>query len=379
MSQFLVDFCRECFARTGGGSNKRRCKTHNPSTAKLHGPLPSQDQLHEFEQSYAGANTPELMERYSAWSSGSIKRNKTCLICLKSTRSHDKTYLVCDTCPRTVHFGCLNMKAPHIKHERHCLACVKRRWHIIKPVTHVQRQDQSDEDYYMQRTRRYHRWHRYNCQHVDEWLRLYDDGSLESDRALLMTMGVTKHKPVSIGAVTEGNGTDQSASHKGQKELDRAAQPESEPIGLGEAAEYYDPDASRLGTAVGSNRSDHSHHSAAGHRSRASQAGSVSPRRLRTRSKSPALTTASIGSRASRKPEPPVEQGQSPNVHISITSSDSEASQRHSEQGSMSPTESRHSHQRGQTGGDATEMSRASTGASSDTSRDFDQRSRTDR
>lgn len=286
MSQFLKNILSTRFTKYfGGGSTKHRCQAPNPSTAILHGPLPSPEQLYEFEQNYTGPNTPELMERYSGWSSGAIKRNKTCLVCLKSTRKpHDRSYIICNTCPRTIHFDCIDQNAPHTWHKQTCPACVKRRWHVTRPITPVQRPDQSDDDYYMQRVRRYHRWHRYNCQHIESWQRLHDDGSLESDRQLLIEMGVVKQRS---RVLYKGNGTQEGRSVDDEDQPEGAQggelnaqqsqllpkQAESGPTG--EAAEYFDPNASRLGTNVGSVRSNHSHHSAASRQTGDNRAGSV--------------------------------------------------------------------------------------------------------
>ena len=41
----------------------------------------------------------------------------------------------------------------------------------------------------MKRIRRYIRWHKYNCEHIEEWSKLEDIGSLESDRQLLVRIG----------------------------------------------------------------------------------------------------------------------------------------------------------------------------------------------
>lgn len=42
----------------------------------------------------------------------------------------------------------------------------------------------------MRRIKRYQQWHRYNCKHIRAWQGLHDDGSLMSDRTLLLDMGV---------------------------------------------------------------------------------------------------------------------------------------------------------------------------------------------
>lgn len=122
----------------------------------------------------------------------------------------------------------------------HCPLCIKRRWHLIRPVTPAQRENQSADDFHMKRIRRYYRWHRYNCDHIDKWQKLHDDGSLDSDRKLLIDMSAAKVKTKQQPTSTSANGAADGVNHG------HGAHP-SQSHG-GEAAEYYNPDASRLET-----------------------------------------------------------------------------------------------------------------------------------
>lgn len=110
---------------------------------------------------------------------------------MKSVRRSSNA-LLCHTCPRVLHFDCLRSKAAHSGHLAHCPLCIKRRWHLIQPVTPRQREGQFAEDFYMKRVRRYQRWHRYHCMHIQEWNRWADDGSLENDRELMFKIGAAK-------------------------------------------------------------------------------------------------------------------------------------------------------------------------------------------
>lgn len=226
------------------------------------------------------------MERHSGWSAGTIQRNRTCLVCLKSTRGHKNPLLLCMTCPRIIHLDCLDDKAPHIWHKQHCPACVKRRWNLMRVLTAVQLPDQSDDDYYMQRVREYHRWHRYNCQRIEEWQRLHDDGLLKSDRQLLIDMRVVRQKPVKVEAVGKDNEAGGGGnSHKQQPITNQRArsrplrdqymQNHSAQNEVGEAANYFDPNISRLGSFARSVRSTQSHRSVANHPARNGRAASA--------------------------------------------------------------------------------------------------------
>ncbi|KAK5096502.1 hypothetical protein LTR70_001676 [Exophiala xenobiotica] len=226
--------------RRGRGKARQRCQEANPSQGRIaSGMLPTEDELREFEASYAGPQSAELMERYSAWCTGAAERNKNCLVCLNSTRQEPKS-LLCATCPRVMHLACLNTRVAHGGHKMHCPLCIKRRWHLIRPVTPGRREDQSADDFQMKRVRRYYRWHRYNCEHIDNWQKLHDDGSLDSDRKLLIDMGAAKVKTKQQPTSTSGNGAADGV------EYGHGAHP-SHSHG-GEAAEYYNPDASRLET-----------------------------------------------------------------------------------------------------------------------------------
>lgn len=102
--------------------------------------------------------------------------------------------MLCSKRPRAIHLGCLDGEAPHAQHKKkHCPLCVKRRWIYILPTTLTRREGQSDEEFRMQRVNRYHAWHRCSCRHILEWQNLQDDGSLASDRRLLVDMNVGRH------------------------------------------------------------------------------------------------------------------------------------------------------------------------------------------
>jgi len=52
--------------RRGRGKARPRCQEANPSQDRIaSGMLPSEDELREFEASYAGPQSAELMERHS--------------------------------------------------------------------------------------------------------------------------------------------------------------------------------------------------------------------------------------------------------------------------------------------------------------------------
>lgn len=180
----------------------------------------------------------------AAWRAGTAERNKNCLICLNSIRQEPQS-LLCVTCPRVMHFACLSTKFGHSGHSMHCPLCIKRRWHLVLPVTPVQRDGQSADDYRMKRIRRYYRWHRYNCEPIQDWQKLCDDGSLESDRKLIIDMGAAKVKfkqqQTSIAGGAGGPESHDESLHG--KIRAHAGQSQG-----GEAAGYYNPDASRLGT-----------------------------------------------------------------------------------------------------------------------------------
>ena len=255
---------------------KPRCQAVNPTQHKLHGPLPSEDELLLFESSYAGPQTSELMERYSAWVAGTIIRNKNCIVCLRSIRS-DPNALLCATCPRVMHQSCLDSRHPHGGHRTHCPLCVKRRWHIIRVITPLQREGQSVDDYHMKRVRRYRRWHGYNCQHIDVWSKLYDDGSLESDRRLLINIGAVKpsirrplassggHPIDELSTAPDNADAGDGVEEEPPEGMEHNPTPEGAHVASpspanehnnypGEAAESHDRAASRLGSDTKSNR-----------------------------------------------------------------------------------------------------------------------------
>lgn len=233
----------------------------------------------------------------TAWSTGAAQRNKNCLVCLNAIRQSPKA-LLCATCPRVMHFACLKEKVAHGGHSTHCPLCVKRRWHLIRAVTPTQCDSHSADDFRMKRIRRFYRWHRYNCKHMEEWQKLQDDGSLESDRQLLINMGAAKikvkqdpsltAKPSSAAADSPvGESEEVAGSHindagngpypeSQQQPADsaHAGRPQS-----GEAAEYYNPDASRLGSERASEAArslSGSHPVGQGQRERAASAASSS-------------------------------------------------------------------------------------------------------
>ncbi|KAK5100427.1 hypothetical protein LTS08_005176 [Lithohypha guttulata] len=263
MSSLFKEIVLSKLQETLGRSQVHRCREINPTSDKVHN-HPSEKELLAFESTYAGANTAELMERYTAWKSGAARRNKNCLVCLKSVRN-GKEALLCTTCPRVLHSPFLNGKAPHGGHKMHCPLCIKRRWHLVRPVTPTQNEGQSEDDSHMKRIRRYHRWHRYNCMHIVEWCKMHDDGSLESDRRLLISIGAAKvsdKQQQMAGKVSEGRADDEQESsgaegeteHAGENNFDANDNPpkqqrppqavsEVQSQKEGEAAEYYNPDA----------------------------------------------------------------------------------------------------------------------------------------
>lgn len=148
-----------------------------------------------------------------------------------------------------MHLACLNTGVAHSGHKMHCPLCIKRRWHLIRPVTPAQRESQSADDFHMKRVRRYYRWHRYNCNHIDDWQRLHDDGSLDSDRKLLIDMGAARVRTKQQLTSRSGHGAvDGASAGSDGRATDHGHRARPSHSNGGRAAEYYDSDASRLET-----------------------------------------------------------------------------------------------------------------------------------
>lgn len=158
--------------------------------------------------------------------------------------------MLCSKCPRAIHLECLDGGAPHAQHKKkHCPLCVKRRWNHISPTTPTQQDGQSDEDFRMERVNRYRTWHRCSCQHIYNWQKLHDDGSLASDRKLLVDMNVVRRGRTKAVPTLAAKSQVRSAEHDSSQEADTfepasvpvASQPEERRGGLR-------PDEGREGT-----------------------------------------------------------------------------------------------------------------------------------
>ena len=167
-----------------------------------------------------------------------ISRNKKCLVCLETVH-RDGSALTCATCPRVMHFGCLDKDRPHGGHESHCPLCVKRRWGQISPTAPARRISHSHDDHLMKRACRYGTWHNINCAHIAEWNKFDHDGTIENDRVLLLIMEATVKSRNPAASVLSAPGD----LGMREDEMSVADDISSE----GEAAQCYDPAASRLG------------------------------------------------------------------------------------------------------------------------------------
>lgn len=79
----------------------------------------------------------------------------------------------------------------------------------------------------MERVNRYHVWHRCSCRRILEWQKLHDDGSLASDKKLLVGMNVVRHGKMQTLPVAAAK------NEAGPVEHDNSQGAESrEPVGL---------------------------------------------------------------------------------------------------------------------------------------------------
>lgn len=68
--------------------------------------------------------------------------------------------------------------------------CASRVDSTSSALKHLFSEISQPRDYFrMKRVRQYLRWHKYNCEHIDEWSKLEDIRSLESERQLSVCIG----------------------------------------------------------------------------------------------------------------------------------------------------------------------------------------------
>lgn len=200
---------------------------------------------------------------------------------------------------------------------------------MISALTPRQREGQSNEDFWMKRVRRYHRWHRYNCMHIAEWNKWADDGSIENDRELMFKMGSAKgavnvksqfrkastwERDLARDKQRNDNRADGEEPGDEQPDIaasdlpDREAAPDDRkqreqpsvsglrpsfaagalsagPEQPGAAAEYFDPNATGLGSPAASQRAPSARPSDTSHRSGKSRVPSIAISRASTHQK----------------------------------------------------------------------------------------------
>ena len=181
--------------------------------------FPSEASVKKWEETYAGPATKKLEEKFAGEEASyyvqpalitspdyhrktiearRAGKDKHCIVCKENTAedvTEDNPVYFCKTCPRVAHKKCLDLKREQDDYK--CALCRRRGWHIIDPVFTQSQPNElgmHGDDLLMVKAARKIKWDRgfRESSLMRDYGFVHDDGSVESDRRLLMRMKIVK-------------------------------------------------------------------------------------------------------------------------------------------------------------------------------------------